>query len=68
MIFNKSIIPDNLNEYNNLYKQSIDNPEIFWNDVAESFIWKNKWSKEEVTEVKAENNGLKNEVLSVAFA
>ena len=45
MIFNKSIIPDNLNEYNNLYKQSIDNPEIFWNDVAESFIWKNKWSK-----------------------
>mgnify|MGYP001219293822 FL=1 len=45
MIFNKSIIPNNLNEYNNLYKQSIDNPEIFWNDVAESFIWKNKWSK-----------------------
>ena len=45
MIFNKSIIPNNLNEYKNLYKQSIDNPEIFWNDVAESFIWKNKWSK-----------------------
>ena len=45
MIFNKSIIPNNLNEYNNLYKQSIDHPEIFWNDVAESFIWKNKWSK-----------------------
>ena len=45
MIFNKSIIPNNFNEYNNLYKQSIDNPEIFWNDVAESFIWKNKWSK-----------------------
>ena len=45
MIFNKTIIPNNLNEYNNLYKQSIDNPEIFWNDVAESFIWKNKWSK-----------------------
>ena len=45
MIFNKSLIPNNLNEYNNLYKQSIDNPEIFWNDVAESFIWKNKWSK-----------------------
>ena len=45
MIFNKSIIPNNLNEYNNLYKQSIDNPEVFWNDVAESFIWKNKWSK-----------------------
>ena len=45
MIFNKSIIPNNLNEYNNLYKQSIDNPETFWNDVAESFIWKNKWSK-----------------------
>ena len=45
MIFKKSLIPNNLNEYNNLYKQSIDNPEIFWNDVAESFIWKNKWSK-----------------------
>ncbi len=45
MIFNKNLIPNNLNEYNDLYKQSIDNPEIFWNDVAESFIWKNKWSK-----------------------
>jgi len=45
MIFDKQLIPSNLEEYNNLYKYSIDNPEQFWSDVADSFIWKKKWSK-----------------------
>ena len=42
MIFKNHLIPKNLEEYNKLYKQSVDNPEVFWNDVAESFIWKKK--------------------------
>ncbi len=45
MIFNKQLIPSNLEEYNKLYKFSVDNPEQFWSDVADSFIWKKKWTK-----------------------
>jgi len=45
MIFDKQLIPSNLEEYNTLYKYSVDNPEQFWSDVADSFIWKKKWSK-----------------------
>ena len=45
MIFKNNLLPKSLEEYDKLYKQSVDNPEVFWTDVAESFIWKNKWSK-----------------------
>tara|TARA_B100001057_G_scaffold442386_1_gene477735 strand:+ start:12552 stop:14450 length:1899 start_codon:yes stop_codon:yes gene_type:complete len=45
MIFKNSLVPKTLDEYNTLYKQSVDNPDVFWSDVAESFIWKNKCSK-----------------------
>ena len=45
MIFKNNLLPKSLEEYNKLYKQSVDNPEVFWTDVAESFIWKSKWSK-----------------------
>ncbi len=45
MIFDKQLIPSNLEEYNKLYKYSVDNPEQFWSDVADSFIWKKKWTK-----------------------
>ena len=45
MIFDKQLIPSNIEEYNKLYKYSVDNPEQFWSDVADSFIWKKKWSK-----------------------
>ncbi len=45
MIFKNNLLPKNLQQYEKLYKQSVDNPEVFWTDVAESFIWKNKWSK-----------------------
>ena len=45
MIFDKKLIPKNIEEYNKLYKQSITNPEEFWSQVADSFLWKKKWSK-----------------------
>ena len=45
MIFDKKLIPKNIDEYKKLYNYSISNPEEFWSDVAQSFLWKNKWSK-----------------------
>ncbi len=30
-------------EYKEAYKQSIQNPEQFWGDIADSFTWKKKW-------------------------
>jgi len=32
-------------DYQNVYKQSIDDPEKFWGEVAEDFVWKKKWDK-----------------------
>jgi acetyl-CoA synthetase len=32
-----------MDEYKKLYRQSIDQPEIFWADVAEKFHWFKKW-------------------------
>ncbi len=34
-----------IEEYEQAYKQSIDHPEKFWNDIAEQFVWKKKWDK-----------------------
>ena len=45
MIFKNNLLPKNLDEYHKLYKQSVENPESFWTDVAESFNWNKKWSK-----------------------
>ena len=45
MIFDKKLIPKNLNNYNKLYSESVSDPESFWSKVAESFNWKKKWSK-----------------------
>ena len=45
MIFKNNLLPKNLDEYNKLYKESVESPESFWNDVAESFNWNKKWSK-----------------------
>ncbi|MFL2639554.1 MAG: acetate--CoA ligase [Flavobacteriaceae bacterium] len=44
MIFNKKLVPKNLDEYNKLYDSSVSDPRKFWSDVAESFMWKKKWS------------------------
>ena len=32
-------------DYQQKYGQSIENPEAFWSEVAESFHWRKKWDK-----------------------
>ncbi len=32
-------------EYQQVYKESVENPEAFWASVAENFVWKKKWDK-----------------------
>jgi acetyl-CoA synthetase len=32
-------------EYQSEYKKSVDNPEQFWAEKAETFQWKKKWDK-----------------------
>ncbi|MCX8473197.1 MAG: acetate--CoA ligase [Sediminibacterium sp.] len=32
-------------EYENAYKKSIENPELFWDEIAQHFIWKKKYDK-----------------------
>jgi acetyl-CoA synthetase len=34
-----------LEEYHLRYKQSVEDPEKFWADVAENFLWRKKWDK-----------------------
>lgn len=31
-------------DYQQTYKQSIENPEAFWAEVAEEFVWRKKWN------------------------
>jgi acetyl-CoA synthetase len=43
-------IPKNLqlktfSEYQTAYKESVENPEKFWQSIAEKFLWKKKWDK-----------------------
>ncbi|MFN5458594.1 MAG: acetate--CoA ligase [Bacteroidota bacterium] len=35
----------NYEEYQKAYKQSVEQPETFWNHVAENFFWRKKWDK-----------------------
>lgn len=32
-------------EYQETYKRSIENPEQFWDEIADTFQWKQKWNK-----------------------
>ena len=34
-----------LKQYHQEYKKSVEQPEIFWGNVAENFIWHQKWDK-----------------------
>jgi acetyl-CoA synthetase len=34
-----------LEQYHEEYKRSIENPENFWSEIAENFIWRKKWDK-----------------------
>lgn len=35
----------NFSEYQTTYQESIENPEAFWEKVAEKFTWQKKWDK-----------------------
>ena len=35
----------NLEQYNEAYKKSIQNPEEFWGEIADNFTWRKKWDK-----------------------
>ena len=32
-------------EYKKAYKESVENPEQFWDKIAEEFVWRKKWDK-----------------------
>src|SRR5437870_13528291 len=32
-------------EYQDAYQRSVDEPEKFWAEIAESFLWRKKWDK-----------------------
>ena len=34
-----------LEDYKASYKKSVDQPEIFWGEIADNFAWKKKWDK-----------------------
>ena len=34
-----------LEEYNEVYKKSVADPESFWAGIAENFSWRKKWDK-----------------------
>ncbi len=34
-----------IREYQDLYKKSVDDPEGFWAEVADEFLWRKKWKK-----------------------
>ncbi len=36
---------NNLAEYLESYEQSVKNPEAFWAEQADTFVWKKKWDK-----------------------
>ncbi len=35
----------NAEQYEEMYQRSITDPEGFWGEIAEQFVWKEKWSK-----------------------
>jgi len=32
-------------DYNEVYKASVDNPELFWEEIASHYSWRKKWNK-----------------------
>jgi acetyl-CoA synthetase len=41
----KNKIPNSFLEYQKIYEDSIDEPEKFWEEIADSFTWRKKWDK-----------------------
>lgn len=42
---NRSYSIQNMQDYKNVYQKSTDDPEAFWADIADDFIWRKKWDK-----------------------
>ena len=36
---------DSLEQYHSEYNRSVENPELFWEGIANCFVWKKKWDK-----------------------
>jgi len=36
---------NSLEQYNAAYKKSVEDPEGFWADIADTFLWRKKWDK-----------------------
>ena len=36
---------DSLDKYREMYQRSIDHPDEFWEEIAEGFFWKERWSQ-----------------------
>ena len=36
---------NNINDYHEHYSKSVNQPEQFWDEIAQHFIWKKKWDK-----------------------
>ena len=36
---------NSISEYNTAYQKSIENPDVFWAEIASTFSWKSEWSK-----------------------
>ena len=34
-----------LETYRKVYAESVENPEKFWADIAENFVWRKKWDR-----------------------
>lgn len=45
MNMEKSLKISSFEEYQAKYKESIENPEKFWAEIAEQFVWRKKWDK-----------------------
>jgi acetyl-CoA synthetase len=41
----KNRIPKTFSEYQKIYQDSISEPEKFWEEIADAFLWKRKWDK-----------------------
>ena len=43
-IFSSNALISSMDEYKNKYQRSLDDPDGFWGEEAEQFIWFEKWS------------------------
>jgi acetyl-CoA synthetase len=34
-----------IDQFHQIYKESVENPETFWGEIANEFAWRKKWDK-----------------------